>query len=732
MNPLLRTQLQRYFGTGAFRSENVAELLHAVSAAYDEADERSNRLAHSIAVMSDVLGRPNAELQARNARLEHLNTLVGELARHVRNDPQTQSQHITETCGRAFEAARASLWSVESDRMRCVDLYELETGTHSSGVELLATSYPMYFAAVHAERSIAAHDARTDPRTSEFTDGYLIPLGITSMLDSGAFADNELRAVLCIEHTGAPRRWTAEEIAFAGSVTDLVAVVFESRKRRETQAMLDHQRAFLRQVIDLIPNMIFAKDRDGRYMLVNDAIATFYGTTVAELLGKRDEDFNVNAEQIAQFRRVDTEVLDTMREHVVDAEQATNARGEVRWMCTVKRPIVEPNGSANLVLGVATDITAARSAAEERLKLEASLRQVQKLESLGLLAGGIAHDLNNIMTPILITSSMLLEDHDSQSPLYEDLTSILTAAESARELTGQLLAFGRKQVLSLTTVDINTIIAKTVRMISRLIPPSIRIDLRLAHGGALVRADAAQMNQVLVNLIINACDATADRGTITITTTNHDENTVTLRVEDTGTGMDELTASQIFDPFFTTKELGRGTGLGLATVHGIVEQHQGRIAVETQLGHGTRFTITMPRRERLSAPVPIHDGVRHTQTSTVLVVEDESPIRRLVQRVLASDGHVILTAEHAEQALAVVRGYGDKIDLLLTDVVLPGMSGPMLYEQLRPSIDRVVFMSGHARDGLNGKPLPANSRFLRKPFTAGDLNSIVHSALGAT
>lgn len=732
MNGLLRTQLARYFGNGGFTAENALGFVSAVDAAYSEADQHATRLVHSITTMCEELEHRNAELTARNARLEHLNALVVDLARNgeLAENPY---QRITEACGKALGAARASLWQVEGQRMRCLDLFELASGVHSHGTELHASAYPRYFAAIGCERSIAAHDARTDPRTSEFTDGYLVPLGITSMLDAGAFIANKLCGVLCIEHEGKPRTWSAEEISFAGSVSDLLAVAMESQRHRDTQKMLDHQRAFLRQVIDLIPNLIFAKDREGRFTLVNDAAACFYGTTVAELLGKRDVDFNGHADEVEQFRRTDELVLTTLREHVVEAEQVTNADGETRWLHKIKRPIVEPDGRATMLLGVATDITESRRAAAEKERLAASLRQVQKLESLGLLAGGVAHDLNNIMTPVLITASMLIEDHPVGTPLHEDISSILAAAESSRELTGQLLAFGRKQVLSLTTVDLNDVIKKAIRMIGRLVPAAVKVVTRLSDDRALVRADANQLNQVIVNLIMNACDAMPDGGRITIGTALA-ESMVELTVEDSGTGMDATTLSQIFDPFFTTKELGRGTGLGLATVHGIVEQHRGKIRVESHLGRGTRFSIELPRRDRITEPVPIVIGPQlgAPGNRTILLVEDESPIRRLVNRVLSKEGYEILSAEHADEALELVRGTERKIDLLLTDIVLPGLSGPALYDRIRAhTVDRVIFMSGHARDALDGRPLPPGAVFLSKPFTASALSAAVKAVLQA-
>lgn len=731
MNRLLRTQLRRYFGDGALDPARIPEFLAAVDAAYHEADRHAERLVHSIRVTCEELEAHNAGLARRNAQLARLNDLVVDLAA---GSGSTQPLlRITETCGAVLGAARASVWQVEHDSMRCLDLFTRHDGEHTSGSELHARDYPQYFAAIRSERSIAAHDAARDPRTREFADGYLAPLGITSMLDAGVFADGALRHVLCIEHTGTPRRWTDDEIAFAGSVADVMATVFESDRRREVQTMLDHQRSFLRQVIDLVPNLIYAKDRAGRFTMANDATAELFGVAVADLLGRDASEICPQRDAWLESREVRDDVFASLRERVAE-EVAVTSTGERRHFHTVTRPIVEPDGQANMVLGVTTDVTVMRVAAEQRDKLEATLRQAQKLESLGLLAGGIAHDLNNILTPVLITASLMLETATPSTQEHDDIQSILTSTEAARELTAQLLAFGRKQVLTLATIDVNEVITRAIRMISRLVPATVRIETLLVPGGAIAQADATQINQVIVNLIMNACDAMPNGGVITCSTAHDpvDARSVMLLVEDTGVGMDETTLAQVFDPFFTTKERGRGTGLGLATVHGIVEQHKGTVVVESRVGQGTRFTIRLPRRERVSAQIEAPRIQAQVEpASTILLVEDESPIRRLVERVLSAKGYTILTAEHAEQALALVRAHPAKIDLLLTDVVLPGISGPALYDELRSfAVERVIFMSGHARDALKGSTLPRGSSFLRKPFTVNDLDAAVHAVLG--
>lgn len=725
-NRHLLAQLARFFPGGVIDPQQIPLFLEEVDATYDEFDLQSQRLIRSIELTSNELLERNTELRGRHARLERLNSLIVTLARSLTIDSRPELARLTEACALALGVSRASVWRVESDRLTCLDLYEHATGSHSAGATIATAMLPRYSTAISSARTVAAHDARHDPRTAEMTPDYLTPLGITSMLDAGVFIRGSIYAVLCFEHQGPKRTWHDEEVAFAGSIADLIAISVETTRRREAEAELDRQRTFLRQVIDLIPSLVFAKDREGRFVLVNDATASMYGCTVADLLGKRDADFNSNAEEVAQFLAIDRQVLTTLKEHVVDAERITDAAGQERWLQTVKRPILEPDGRANAVLGVAIDITKLRRAETERQRLEANLRQAQKIESLGLLAGGIAHDLNNILTPVLLTASIALET-TTDPEMLDNMNSILASAEAARDLTTRLLAFGRKQVLALTSIDLHEVIRTTIGLISRLVPAHTRLVFRPSSRPAVTRIDQAQMQQVLINLIMNACDAMPRGGIVTISTDDGSPDQVTLIVSDTGEGIPEEILAQIFDPFFTTKELGRGTGLGLATVQGIVQQHEGTISVRSGVGVGTRFEIRLPRRARTSAPIAIpRPGA--SPRSTILLVEDESPIRRLVDRILSGAGHTLLIAEHAEEAIAIAARV-PSIDLLLTDVVLPGLSGPDLYKHLQPAINRVVYMSGHARDAFDDSAVPTGAAFLRKPFTVADLTAIVGTAL---
>jgi signal transduction histidine kinase/CheY-like chemotaxis protein len=370
-----------------------------------------------------------------------------------------------------------------------------------------------------------------------------------------------------------------------------------------------------------------------------------------------------------------------------------------------------------------------RRVEEERAALEADLRQSQRMESLGMVAGGIAHDFNNLLVPIIGNAEYGLELIDDGEMDPELLVEIREAAISARDLVAQLLAFSRKQVLQLRAVDLDDEIRKLARLLGRALPENIALDLRL-DGGATVCADAGQLKQVVLNLVVNARDAMPDGGAIRIATAAVADHVV-LSVEDDGAGMDESTVSKIFEPFFTTKELGRGTGLGLSTVYGIVQQHGGTIGVVSEVGRGSRFEIRLPRSDdqpvsvaerATSAPIDLDPRVR---TETILVVEDEPLVRGVVKRLLAGRGYHVIETGLPDQAIELALAHPE-IALVITDVMMPGMNGRQMFERIaaeRPDT-RVMFMSGYDNDVLAPQGIDdgtAPGPLLRKPFDARDL-----------
>jgi nitrogen-specific signal transduction histidine kinase/CheY-like chemotaxis protein len=387
-------------------------------------------------------------------------------------------------------------------------------------------------------------------------------------------------------------------------------------------------------------------------------------------------------------------------------------------------------------------------AAIERRRAEADLRarddqlrQAQKMEAIGRLAGGIAHDFNNLLTAIDGYSSFLLSATSPDDPRHADALQIHKAAERAADLTRQLLAFSRKQTVSPEIVDVNEMIRETDVLLRRLLGEQIDLELELDGSLAPILADRSHLQQIVLNLAVNARDAMQEGGRLLLRTANvlssaaPHRSSVLLEVADTGHGMDAATRGRIFEPFFTTKEIGKGTGLGLATVHGIVEQSGGRIEVESEVGRGTVFRISFPTAAGTPRPAdPPDPPAPHGGSESILLVEDEATVRELASRILRGAGYRVLAAANADEALTLSERAGSVVDLLLTDVVMPGMSGRELAEELarRRSFRAVIFMSGYTVDPLIvGVRASTEAGFLAKPFTPDDLLRIVREALDA-
>jgi two-component system, cell cycle sensor histidine kinase and response regulator CckA len=422
--------------------------------------------------------------------------------------------------------------------------------------------------------------------------------------------------------------------------------------------------------------------------------------------------------------------------------------GESVWTASTSIPVTIDGQQAIIVVG--NDITFLRQAHDETARLEEQIRQAQKLESIGRLAGGVAHDLNNLLSPILGYGEMLVEDLAAEDPRRDTAEHVVKAALRAGELVRQLLAFSRKQALEFKTVDVNHLLVNFEKLLRRTIREDISIDLRLAGELTPVNGNIGQLEQVIMNLAVNAQDAMPGGGVLTITTGLTDrlpnglqpqpadqaaaKQYVVLRVGDTGCGIEQDLLPHIFDPFFTTKGKHEGTGLGLATVYGIVKQHRGEVTVVSRSGTGTEFTIYLPvgeSRSNHSLPAD-HPAPAAGGNETVLVVEDNVQLRELATMILRRKGYQVLTADTGEAALALLEYHHGPLHLLLTDVIMPGLNGRQLYEQVAlryPGI-KVLFMSGYIDEAVvKSEMIERAESFLQKPFSVQVLAGRVRALL---
>jgi PAS domain S-box-containing protein len=452
---------------------------------------------------------------------------------------------------------------------------------------------------------------------------------------------------------------------------------------------------------------------DGVLVLANRRFAEFAGAAVDRLVGKTGREAGMPEE----LRRSWTDAFRRAvqyRESVSMEFPWKTPQGDF-WLQGTLTPLEQASAPHPRAAFAAIDVTA-RHEAEEKL------RQAQKMEAIGRLAGGVAHDFNNLLTAILGYTELIQLSLDAADPRALHLAEVRRAGERAADLTRQLLAFGRKQVLRPAVLDVNAIVHDVERLLSRLIGEHITLELELQPDLRSVLADRGQFEQVLVNLAVNARDAMPSGGRLSIST-GCDDFEVWLRVRDSGTGIAPEHVQHIFEPFFTTKEKDKGTGLGLATVYGIVEQSGGRITVETELGRGTAFTIRFPAAHRKPAetsPAPARKSAANVPEATVLLVEDEDAVRRFVAAALRSAGLRVVEASSPAEAIQLLRAGSVPFDVLLSDVVMPGMNGFDLAVEARrilPNL-RAIFMSGYAEGALaqGARPGP-DDVVLMKPFS---------------
>jgi PAS domain S-box-containing protein len=509
----------------------------------------------------------------------------------------------------------------------------------------------------------------------------------------------------------------------------LAATMAEHRRSRRQEREVNES---YRTLVAAAPFGVIGINRAGEVTLWSSAAEQIYGWSAEEIVGrplptvpssKRDE----FAAMLGHPSTMNG--YETVRRHKDGHELEISL---TTW------PLYDAHLRPIGAMGVHHDITERKRAAEKLRLSEDQLRQALKMEAIGRLAGGVAHDFNNLLTSVLGHAGLALEAVDRNNPVHDDLLEIQAAGGRAAQLTQQLLAFSRKQVLEPRLLDLNTVVTGIARMLRRTIGEDVELATRLAQDLGTVRADAVQMEQVLLNLAVNARDAMPDGGRLTIETSNvhtAEAQLVRVKVHDTGMGMSGEVRAHLFEPFYTTKDVGKGTGLGLATAYGIVRQSGGDISVESEPGRGSTFIVDLPMVRGEPTPVePVVEFVPRGGTETILMVEDEESVRSLTRRVLELQGYRVLSAASGELALEISRNFSGRIHLLLTDVVMPGITGPKLADILLAERQglRLIYMSGYAATMLErGIRLSPETAFLQKPFTTDILMRRVREVLDA-
>jgi len=514
--------------------------------------------------------------------------------------------------------------------------------------------------------------------------------------------------------------------------------------REQTEQTLREQEARLRMIGNSIPSgMLYeaevTPDGNVRFLYISEGVRALHGCTPEEAIA--DADFiyrTVHPDDIAEFHRQELAAIKS--NGVFDKEfRSRGPEGTWRWRHIRSSSHLLPDGH-RVWVGIETDVTARKAAEENTRTLELKLRQASKLEALGQLAGGIAHDLNNMLTPILGYGVMIRERLPrDETGIRQDIGLIIDAAERSSKLVRQLLIFARKQAIEIKPVDFNEAIIAFEPMLRRMLRENIEVSFHLSPGVGAILGDPGQLQQILINLAVNAQDAMPEGGRLIIETNRVQLDEAFLRlhggeiaaphavlcVSDTGIGMDRETQQNIFDPFFTTKGPGKGTGLGLATVYGIVKRHSGYIHVYSEPGHGTTFRLYFPLTDLpLEALQAQPETASKTGGETVLVVEDQDIVRTMVCEILLRSGYNVLAASSGEEALRLFSDAKHDIRLLLSDVIMTGMNGPELYQRMserHPGM-KGLFMSGYSSEILNHEGILRGAcHIIQKPFAPRDL-----------
>jgi PAS domain S-box-containing protein len=717
---------------------------------YDE----ENRFLQTHCIFQDITGRRQAEETLRE-NITRTRSQRDAIARIVL-DPLFVSGNLdeafdalTEEAVRAMQVSQASIWLFSEDglRLECLSLFVEGKEEHRRGAVRNIADVPRYIAALRGEGRIVAEAVESDLAIAELADNVSARQRITALIDTAILVKGRVVGVVSFAHVGGKRHWYPDEEAFAATIAAMAAQAIANSEREQLLVTLRGSEKQYRELFDNAPLGIFQISEAGSFLSANPEYARLAGYADPPDLLSRVTDI---AGQLYVYPEERERYQAYLRRH----GQAKNYQVELkrpdgeRFWASMNTRVRKDLFHGVVYDGFLMDITEHKRIEAEQEKIQAQLTQAQKMESIGRLAGGVAHDFNNMLGVILGYSEMALEQIPDDRQLQTALRGIQQAAERSADLTRQLLAFARKQTVAPKVLDLNQTLETMLSMLRRLIGE--HIDLAWLPGDNLppLKIDPSQIDQILANLFVKARDASGAGGTVTIETGTalFDEeycaahadtqpgSYLLLAVSDDGCGMDPETVNHIFEPFFTTKKIGEGTGLGLATVYGIVRQNNGVINVYSELGHGTTFKIYLPAygaevrsvgQGRAVLPNP-------TGSETILLVEDEPMILEMTKAMLSRQGYHVLTAASPGEAIRLAGEHRGDIRLLMTDVVMPEMNGRDLAKNLLslyPDLLR-LFMSGYTANVIaHHGVLDDGVHFIQKPFTTRDLAAKIREVL---
>lgn len=638
---------------------------------------------------------------------------------------------------RALKVERVGVWffSDEGRTLELESLYRRSTDVCEKGGRLHVADFPEYFQAVSEEGIVAAEDAVRDPRTEALAGPYLEPLGIGAMLDVPIYVQGRLEGVLCHEHVGPPRTWTPDERTFAIAMANILALgISQARCVRAAQELREAQERY-RRLVECASDNLLVHDLEGRFVEANEQACRSLGYTRDDLLRMSVSQIDLGHDPVAAPR-----LWAGLRAgHPVTRETAYRRKDGTS--CYVEERLGRLEiGDKTLILCMARDVT-------ERRRMEDTLRQMQRMEALGRLAGGVSHDFNSFLT-VITGYARLLTGAVWEEPARGYAAQIVQAAEQAAEVVRQLLAFSQKQVMAPRELHLNRVIRETERLLRPLFPENVRLELSLAEDVPPVKADSAQLQQVIFNLALHAREALPQGGNVTIETRRlrlrepepaHAADVppgeyAVLAVSDTGRGLDAETRARLFEPF--ASPAGGGAKLALPTVYGIVRQSGGYVRVRSAPGEGSRIEVFLPRvpdeeSSPTAPPLPSESSGREG----ILLVEDTDTVRCLIREVLRSRRYRVFEARNGNEGLEAFRKHGSEIDLVVSDIVMPEMGGIEMVRKIRDRAPQVpvLFVSAYPEYSAESQgPLEfTDAWFLGKPFSPAEFLAEVARILAA-
>jgi two-component system cell cycle sensor histidine kinase/response regulator CckA len=684
--------------------------------------------------LEDITEHKQAEeaIRRRNRELALLNQVIAASATSL--EPETILEVACHELALAFDVPRATATLLNQDKMAAMAVAAYQSEAYQQPT-LLHQSFPLENDPIAQyvltnKTPLIVNNTQSDLHPSPNRD-LLRQRGIVSMLVAPLVIEDEVVGSLSFGSTE-PRTFSTEEVDLVRSVADQVAGAL-------ARARLGKERRQLSAAIEQTAESVVITDTEGVITYVNPAFEQVTGYSRAEAVGQKVNILKSDEQDDDFYRQLWTTISarQVWHGHIVNKKKD----GTLYTDQSTITPVRNESGEIVNYVAVQRDVT-------RELELEEQLRRSQRMEAIGQLTAGIAHDFNNSLTAINGFAELIQQQVLPDSSAYEMAGKILHSGQHAADLVRQLLAFSRKQVIQPQTLNLNTIVANVDKMLQRIITETIELKIILAPELWPVEVDPAQMEQVIINLVVNARDAMPNSGKLTIETANvflddvyaashlgvEPGEHILLSISDTGCGMSEEVQAHIFEPFFTTKKMSEGTGLGLSTVFGIVKQNKGNIWVYSEEGMGTTFKIYLPRAKRAATasprPVQTQDLLRGTET--ILLVEDETMVRELAAQALREQGYTILEAGNGPQALRLAKAHNEEIHLLLTDVVMPQMSGKALADQLGPMYPnlKVLFTSGYADKAIMRHGILASDiMFIQKPFTPLTLSRKVREVL---